>query len=112
VLEIAEAFTKLPTPPKRSVLFMMVTAEEKGLLGAKYYAEHPLYPLAKTLADINIDGVNQWGKHERHNAHRPRQLYASTTWRPPPRRLRGAHAHARPRAAEGLLLPLRPLRVR
>jgi Zn-dependent M28 family amino/carboxypeptidase len=62
VLEIAEAFTKLPAPPKRSVLFMMVTAEEKGLLGAKYYAEHPLYPLAKTLADINIDGVNQWGR--------------------------------------------------
>ncbi|HVF66919.1 MAG TPA: M28 family metallopeptidase [Pyrinomonadaceae bacterium] len=62
VLEIAEAFTKLPAPPKRSVLFMMVTAEEKGLLGAKYYAEHPLYPLNKTLANINIDGVNQWGR--------------------------------------------------
>ncbi|HJQ32680.1 MAG TPA: M28 family metallopeptidase [Pyrinomonadaceae bacterium] len=62
VLEIAEAFTKLPTPPKRSVLFMMVTGEEKGLLGAKYYAEHPLYPLNKTLANINIDGVNQWGR--------------------------------------------------
>ena len=61
VLEIAEGFTKLATPPKRSVLFLMVTAEEKGLLGSKYYAEHPLYPLAKTLADINIDGVNQWG---------------------------------------------------
>jgi Zn-dependent M28 family amino/carboxypeptidase len=38
-----------------------VTAEEKGLLGAKYYAENPLYPLAQTLANINIDGVNQWG---------------------------------------------------
>jgi Zn-dependent M28 family amino/carboxypeptidase len=62
VLEIAEAYTKLPAPPKRSVLFMMVTGEEKGLLGAKYYAEHPLYPLARTLADINIDGVNQWGR--------------------------------------------------
>jgi Zn-dependent M28 family amino/carboxypeptidase len=62
ILEIAEAFTKLPTPPKRSVLFMAVTGEEKGLLGAKYYAEHPLYPLNKTLADINIDGVNQWGR--------------------------------------------------
>ncbi|HEV7891676.1 MAG TPA: M28 family metallopeptidase [Pyrinomonadaceae bacterium] len=62
VLEIAEAFTKLATPPKRSVLFMMVTGEEKGLLGAKFYAEHPLYPLNKTLANINIDGVNQWGK--------------------------------------------------
>ena len=62
VLEIAEAFTKLATPPKRSTIFLMVTAEEKGLLGAKYYAEHPLYPPAKTLANINIDGANQWGK--------------------------------------------------
>jgi Zn-dependent M28 family amino/carboxypeptidase len=62
LLEIAEAFTKLATPPKRSVLFLAVTAEEKGLLGAKYYAENPLYPLNKTLANINMDGVNQWGK--------------------------------------------------
>jgi Zn-dependent M28 family amino/carboxypeptidase len=62
VLEIAEGFTRLATPPKRSVLFLMVTGEEKGLLGAKYYAEHPLYPMAKTLANINIDGVNQWGR--------------------------------------------------
>jgi Zn-dependent M28 family amino/carboxypeptidase len=62
VLEIAEAFTKLPTPPKRSILFLFVTAEEKGLLGAKYYAENPLYPLRTTLANINVDGVNQWGR--------------------------------------------------
>src|ERR1043166_6108698 len=62
LLEWAEAFTKLQTPPKRSVLFLAVTAEEKGLLGSKYYAEHPLYPLKKTLADINIDGINQWGR--------------------------------------------------
>ena len=62
ILAIANAMTKLPTPPKRSVLFLAVTAEEKGLLGAKYYATHPLYPLSKTLADINIDGLNQWGK--------------------------------------------------
>ena len=41
---------------------MATTAEEAGLLGAKFYAEHPLYPLEKTLADINIDGVNPWGK--------------------------------------------------
>jgi len=41
---------------------MATTAEEAGLLGAKYYAEHPLYPLEKTLADINIDTVNPWGK--------------------------------------------------
>jgi Zn-dependent M28 family amino/carboxypeptidase len=62
ILEIAEAFTKLPKLPKRSILFLAVTAEEKNLLGAKFYATHPLYPLQKTLADINMDGVNQWGR--------------------------------------------------
>jgi Zn-dependent M28 family amino/carboxypeptidase len=41
---------------------MCTTAEEAGLLGAKWYAEHPLYPLKKTLADINIDTLNVWGK--------------------------------------------------
>jgi Zn-dependent M28 family amino/carboxypeptidase len=62
MLEIARAFTRLPAPPARSILFLAVTAEEKGLLGAKYYAEHPLYPLNKTAANINMDGVNQWGR--------------------------------------------------
>ena len=62
VMQLASAFTKLNPPPKRSVLFMATTAEEAGLLGAKFYAEHPLYPLEKTLADINIDGVNPLGK--------------------------------------------------
>ena len=62
VIQLAGAFKKLNPPPKRSVLFMATTAEEAGLLGAKYYAEHPLYPLEKTLADINIDTVNPWGK--------------------------------------------------
>lgn len=64
MLEIAEAFTRLETPPDRSVLFLAVTAEEKGLLGAKYYAANPLYPLEKTVANINMDGVNQWGRTE------------------------------------------------
>jgi Zn-dependent M28 family amino/carboxypeptidase len=40
----------------------MVTAEEQGLLGSQYYATTPLYPLNKTVANINIDGVNQWGR--------------------------------------------------
>ncbi len=62
VIQLAAAFKKLNPPPKRSVLFMATTAEEAGLLGAKYYAEHPLYPLEKTLADFNIDGINPWGK--------------------------------------------------
>jgi Zn-dependent M28 family amino/carboxypeptidase len=62
VLEIARAFTKIKPRPKRTLLFLMVTAEEQGLLGSQYYAEFPLYPLAKTLANINIDGINQWGR--------------------------------------------------
>ena len=61
IIEIAEAFAALPEPPRRSILFLAVTAEEKGLLGAKYYAENPLYPLDHTAANINIDGLNQWG---------------------------------------------------
>ncbi len=62
VLEIARAFVSVEPRPKRSVLFLMVGAEEQGLLGAQHYAEQPIYPLAKTLANINIDGVNQWGR--------------------------------------------------
>jgi Zn-dependent M28 family amino/carboxypeptidase len=62
LLELAEAFARMRTPPKRSVLFLSVTAEEKGLLGAKHYAENPLYPLARTVANINMDCVNQWGR--------------------------------------------------
>jgi Zn-dependent M28 family amino/carboxypeptidase len=62
VITLANAFPKADPPPRRSILFMATTAEEAGLLGAKWYAEHPLYPLAKTLADINIDTLNVWGK--------------------------------------------------
>jgi Zn-dependent M28 family amino/carboxypeptidase len=62
LLEIARAYTKLKTAPKRSILFLSLTAEEQGLLGSAYYAENPLYPLKKTLADINMDGLNTWGK--------------------------------------------------
>jgi Zn-dependent M28 family amino/carboxypeptidase len=62
LLEIAEAFAALDTAPSRSILFLAVTAEEKGLLGAKYYASNPLYPLDRTVANINMDGINQWGR--------------------------------------------------
>src|SRR5205823_13406416 len=55
-------YTKLSPPPKRSVLFLSLTAEEQGLLGAQYYAVNPLYPLKNTLADINMDTMNTWGK--------------------------------------------------
>jgi Zn-dependent M28 family amino/carboxypeptidase len=62
LLEIARAFTKLPTPPKRSIVFLAVTAEEQGLLGSEYYAVTPIYPMAKTLANINMDGLNVHGR--------------------------------------------------
>jgi Zn-dependent M28 family amino/carboxypeptidase len=62
LLEIARAFTQAQPPPKRSILFLMVTAEEQGLLGSQHYAVTPIYPLEKTLANINMDGVNQWGR--------------------------------------------------
>ncbi|MFP5262865.1 MAG: M28 family peptidase [Blastocatellia bacterium] len=61
LIEIARAMKALPKPPARSVLFLAVTAEEKGLIGSKYYAENPIYPLDKTVAEINMDGLNQWG---------------------------------------------------
>ncbi len=62
LIEIAQAFAQLPQKPKRSILFAAVTAEEAGLLGSQYYATHPVVPLAKTAANINIDGANVWGK--------------------------------------------------
>lgn len=64
LLELAQAYARLPQPPRRSVLFLAVTAEEKGLLGSKWYAAHPLYPLTRTVANINMDGLNQWGRTE------------------------------------------------
>ncbi|HWW21272.1 MAG TPA: M28 family metallopeptidase [Steroidobacteraceae bacterium] len=62
ILEIARVFSETRPKPKRSILFMAVTAEEQGLLGSKYYAEHPLHPLNETLADLNIDSVGTWGR--------------------------------------------------
>jgi len=62
LLEIARAFTMLPQPPKRSILFLLGTAEEQGLLGSQYYSVTPIYPLARTLACINLDGLNVHGR--------------------------------------------------
>jgi len=62
LLELARAYTKVMPTPKRSILFLSVTAEEQGLLGSQYYSVTPIYPLRKTLADINMDGLNVHGK--------------------------------------------------
>ena len=62
LLELARVFAQTRPRPKRSVLFLAVTAEEQGLLGSAFYAAHPVHPLSRTLANINMDGVNQWGR--------------------------------------------------
>ncbi|HEX3703690.1 MAG TPA: M28 family metallopeptidase [Vicinamibacterales bacterium] len=62
LIELGRTFTKLPAPPRRSILFLAVTAEEQGLLGSEYYAVTPIYPLAKTVADINLDSWNVHGR--------------------------------------------------
>ncbi|TLU98170.1 M28 family peptidase [Dyadobacter luticola] len=62
LLEIAEAFSKAKADgkgPRRSILFLNVTGEEKGLFGSEYYSENPLYPVNKTIADLNIDMIGR-----------------------------------------------------
>jgi Zn-dependent M28 family amino/carboxypeptidase len=62
MLAIARAMQALPAPPRRSVIFAAVAAEEQGLLGSLYLAAHPPIPAGRLAADINIDGVNIWGR--------------------------------------------------
>jgi Zn-dependent M28 family amino/carboxypeptidase len=62
LLTLAKAYAAMKTPPSRSILFLAVTAEEQGLLGSQYYAEHPIYPLNRTLAVINMDVLNTAGR--------------------------------------------------
>jgi Zn-dependent M28 family amino/carboxypeptidase len=62
VLAIAKAFKALPAPPRRSVLFLFVGAEEQGLLGSRYFALHPTVPPGKIAVDINYDGGNILGR--------------------------------------------------
>jgi Zn-dependent M28 family amino/carboxypeptidase len=60
LMEIARAYAALPQAPRRSVLFLSVTAEEQGLLGSLYYAANPLYPLQNTVGGLNMDGMNNF----------------------------------------------------
>ncbi|QIL75066.1 M28 family metallopeptidase [Hymenobacter sp. HDW8] len=62
LLSIAEAFQKAPQKPARSIVFLAVTGEEQGLLGSAYYAQHPVFPLNKTVADLNMDMLWPYGK--------------------------------------------------
>jgi Zn-dependent M28 family amino/carboxypeptidase len=58
LLEMARAFKNLEEKPERTILFLSVTGEEQGLLGSEYYGQHPIYPLKKTVADLNMDIVS------------------------------------------------------
>jgi Zn-dependent M28 family amino/carboxypeptidase len=62
LIEIARAFKSLPTPPERTIILLAVTAEEQGLLGSEYYAQNPIYPVAQTVANINMDVLNPFSK--------------------------------------------------
>lgn len=62
LLEMARVFKNMKAKPERTIVFLAVTAEEQGLLGSAYYAENPIYPVNKTVANINMDGLNRFGK--------------------------------------------------
>lgn len=62
LLAVAEAFAALPERPRRSILFTAVAAEEHGLLGSGYLAQHPPVPAGLLAANINLDGMNIWGR--------------------------------------------------
>ncbi len=62
LIELARAFQSLKEKPSRTIVMLAVTAEEQGLLGSEYYANNPVYPAEKTVANINMDGVNPFGK--------------------------------------------------
>jgi Peptidase family M28 len=59
VVELAEAFSRTGARPKRSIIFLTVSGEEKGLWGSRYFTEHPVVPLAKVVADLNIDMIGR-----------------------------------------------------
>ena len=62
VLVLAKALAALPTPPRRSIVFALVGAEEPGLLGSRYYARHPTFPAGRMAANVNFDGASIWGE--------------------------------------------------
>ena len=111
LLEIARALAQAEPRPRRSILFLFVTGEEQGLLGSTYYATHPLYPLAKTLAVLNLDGLNVAGRTKDLTIVGLGLSTLDDTFAACRRRA-GPGRSPRPDAREGLLLPLRPLPVR
>ena len=111
LVEMARAFTKLPAPPRRSIVFLAVTAEEQGLLGSEYYAKTPIYPLAKTVANINMDS---WNVHGRTKDLTLIGFGASDLddYARDAAGEQGRVVHADAEPEKGLLLPLRSLQLR
>jgi len=64
VMEVARALARLPRHPRRSIVFMTFFGEEEGLIGSHYYAQHPVWPLAKTIADLNLEQVGRTDSSE------------------------------------------------
>lgn len=62
LISMAKAFADTKEKPKRSIVFLAVTGEEQGLLGSEYYATHPIYPLNKTVANLNMDALGNYGE--------------------------------------------------
>jgi len=62
VLSLAKALSALPAPPRRSIVFALVGAEEQGLIGSRYYARHPTFHPGRMAANVNFDGVGFWGE--------------------------------------------------
>ncbi len=111
VLSIAKAVKALPKPPKRSILIGFVGAEEQGLLGSKYYAEHPTFPRRPYRRRHQLRRRQHLGQDQRRRIHRPRQVGSGPG---------GAHGgevpgpspHRRPGPEQGPLLPFRPAQLR
>jgi Zn-dependent M28 family amino/carboxypeptidase len=110
LLELARAYAAAPAP-QRSVVFLAVTAEEKGLLGSEYYAANPVYPLAKTVGVINMDALSPYGPSRDFTISGSAkldlldQLVAKA-------KQANAELLGRSEAGSGPLLPFRPLPVR
>ncbi len=110
VLTLAQAFAKGPAPA-RTMVFMSVTGEESGLLGSRWYAEHPVFPLASTAGGVNMDGLNVGG--------RTRDITISGGGKSDLDTMAirggegaGPHRLARGQPREGRLFPFRPLQLR
>ena len=93
---------RCPSGPRRTILFAAVAAEEQGLLGSTYLADHPPVPAGRLAANVNIDGMNIWGRTQRRPGDRPRQVVAR---RLDPRRRRDAGTRGGPRSLPGPRAP-------